>query len=131
MIGTGRGLLRNVGENRIEQFGLDRAEQLLSGSLAIDHNERWLLGNTEAQKHLARIVADLREAQAVLVDESLEVGVGSCPRNTNKLDLSGPSDCCFLDRGSFTIAGGSSGCPKPKRQGLANIGRPIEHPAAD
>ena len=76
--------------------------------------KRRLIRHAEAVEHVARVVADLRERQAVLVDELLERVVVAGPRHADEvgriLELLG----CLLDRGGFTVAPASSGRPEPE-----------------
>jgi hypothetical protein len=67
----------------------------------------------------------------VLVDESLEVVVIAGPCDTDEVDCASEFLCCCLDRGSFTVAGASSGGPEPEQRRLASQRRSINFAAAD
>jgi hypothetical protein len=87
--------------------------------------------NVESVEHDARVVADLRERQAVLVDESLKAVVIAGPCNADEVDFASEFLCCCLDRGSFTITAASSGRPEPEQRRLASQGGSINLAAAD
>jgi hypothetical protein len=119
------------GEDLIEQVAAYCAGDRLDRAVCFDDRHGRLKGDVEAVEHDASVIADLRERQAVLVDESLKVVVIAGPCDTDEVDCAGEFLCCCLDRGSFTIAGASSGRPKPEQCGLAGQGGSIKFAAAD
>ena len=69
---------------------------------------------------------DLREGQAVFVDESLERGIVAVPRDPDELHPAGPPLACRFDRRGFMVAGHSSGRPEPQQHRLARVLRQID-----
>ena len=119
------------GDDLIEQVAANCAGNRLDRAIGLDDRHGRLEGDVESVEHDAWVVADLRERQAVLVDESLEVVVITGPCDTDEVDFTGEFLCCCLDRGSFAVAGASSGRPKPEQRWLAGQGGGIEFAAAD
>ena len=90
------------------------AEQDFGGSACVDDDQSRLSRDAEASKDDARVVADLRERQRVLVDKVLERLVIARPCDANEIDPSGPLGCCCFDRSSFCVTDASSGRPEPE-----------------
>lgn len=111
--GLGSGVEHAV-DDVVEHLGLDRAQQQLHLAGGAHHRSGGLTGDIEAVEHIARVVADLRERERVLVDETLERVVAARPGDADELGLAGPPLCCLLDRGGFSITRASTRCPKPK-----------------
>ena len=86
----------------------------MSVTVGVDHHEGWLVRDSEATEDGSGVIADLRERQGMLVDESLERGIVARPRNADEVDLANPLLCCCFDRRSFCVARTSSGGPEPK-----------------
>ncbi len=97
----------------------------------MDDREGRLRRHLELGEHVARFIADLRERQVVPIDELLELVVAAAPCNADELGLTGPPLCCFLDRGSFPIAGASPRRPEPQQHGTAGEGAEFDVAATD
>lgn len=67
----------------------------------------------------------------MLVDEVLERRIGTGPRDADEIDGSGEFLGSLLDRGGFTVAGASSGCPEPEHRRLPRERRRVERVASD
>ena len=115
-----------VGEDRIELFVIDGAEQCLGCSVGVDHHDGWLAGHGEPGKDVAPVVADGREPQGVLVDEALEGCVVTGPCNADEVDLAVPSLSGSLDRSCFSVADASSRRPEPEHDRPPSDGGTIE-----
>ena len=88
---------------------IDSAGKRFDASIGFDDHHRRLERHVEALEHVARVVLDLGEGQAVLVDEALVAVVVAGPCDADEVDLVTEFLCCRLDRGGFCVAGGSSG----------------------
>jgi hypothetical protein len=80
---------------------------------------------------IAGIVAELRETQAVFVNETLERGFIARPRDSNEINLAAPLLCCRFDRRGFPVANTSSGCPKPEGGRCPRYCTAVERAATD
>ena len=107
------------------------AEQNFGVTVRVDHHEGWLGHDTEASEDGTGVVADLRERQRVLVDESLERSIVARPRDTDEVDPPGPLLCCCFDRRSFCVADRSSRRPEPKSSRAAGTFSTVELTAAN
>lgn len=82
-------------------------------------------------EHVARRVGDLRERQAVTVDELLEVAVVAAPRDAEERRLTGEVPGGRFDRGGFRVADRSSRRPEPEHDRRAGRAGGIERAAPD
>ena len=121
----------DVGENAIEGLVVDGADEGLGCAVGGDDHECRLRRDIEVRKDVPRIVTELRERQAVLVDEALKALIGSDPGNADERDLVTPALVCRLDRGGFCVATASSGRPEPERRWFPSHRRTLEVAAAD
>jgi hypothetical protein len=103
------------GDDLIEQTLVDCSCNGFSTAVGLHDDERWLEGDIEPGEDVARVVVDLREVEAVLVDEALVRLLRAGPRDADEVDLVLVLDACRLDRGGFTIARASSRRPEPER----------------
>ena len=127
--GLGSGVEHAV-DDVVEHLGLDRAQQQLHLAGGAHHRSGGLTGDIESVEHIARVVADLREREGVLVDEALERLVATRPGDADEGDLTGPSLCCLLDRGGFPVTGASTGRPEPEHHWRPGYGGAVERAAA-
>jgi hypothetical protein len=104
------------GDDLLEQLLVDGTRDEFGRTVGVHDHERRLVRDLEPVEHVARIVTDLRERQAVTVDEVLEVVVGAGPCDADEVDLVCELRCDLLDRGGFTVADASSGRPEPERR---------------
>ena len=120
-----------VGEDRVELFVVDSAEQCLCCAVGVDHNDGWLAGHGEPGKDVAPVVADVRERQGVLVDEALEGCVVTRPCDADEVDLAIPPLSGSFDRSCFSVADASSRRPEPEHDRPPSDRGTIEGTPAD
>jgi hypothetical protein len=97
------------GDDLVEQTLVDGSGDRLDPTVGLHDDECWLEGDVEAGKDITRVVVDLGECQAVLVNEALVRLFRAGPCDANEVDLVLVLDACRLDRGGFTVTGASSG----------------------
>lgn len=131
LIRDGSGGSAGFADNLVEQALVDRAGDGLGRAVGVDDDQRRLVRNAESIEHVTGVVADLRERQAVLVDESLEGVVTAGPRDADEVGGILKPLGCLLDRGGFTVADASSGCPEPEHRRLVGHERSVEFATAD
>ena len=120
-----------VVQNRIQCRLVDGSEEGLGGAVRGNDDERRLRRYFEPEIHIAGIVADRRERQAVLIDELLKRFVIARPGDPDELDGPCPTCTCRFDRSGFSITHASSGRPEPERNRSAGVRGPVELAAAD
>ncbi|MEJ7799862.1 MAG: hypothetical protein WKF60_05040 [Ilumatobacter sp.] len=84
-------LRERLGDERVEQFVVDRAEQRLDPAVRVDDRKCRLRRDAELAEDGTRVVADLGECQVVLVDEVFELRFLTAPGDADELGLSGPA----------------------------------------
>ncbi|MDG2232285.1 MAG: hypothetical protein P8L16_00570 [Ilumatobacter sp.] len=92
----------------VEQTLVDRSCNRFGTAVGLHDDERRLEGDIEAGEDVTRVVVDLREGKAMLVDEALVRLLRASPRDANEVDLVLVLNACRLDRGGFTVTGASS-----------------------
>ena len=102
-------------DQRVEQLVAGGAVQHLYFAVGQDQRQRWLGRHVEGGEDFGIVVADLGERQPVLVDERLIRVFVAAPGDADEFGLTGPTLCCFLDRGSFSITGASPWGPEPQQ----------------
>lgn len=78
-------------DQRVEKFLVGGAVERLHFAVGEDDRERRLSRHFEPSEHFAALVVDLRECQAVLVDELLEAVFATAPSDADDLGLTGPT----------------------------------------